>query len=224
MRGVERRRGAGPLAAASPCPTVAASITAGCRRGRRHRQARPGHWRTCGSIGMTTVGVIGMSRLNSMERALLYFWCHRKHKLPKSQRPRCGARCRDGHPCRVPVVVKSVWGGLSTRCRMHGGLSPARAPRRAGAARWKHWSEAGRRSRNASGSGAGPSRRGCDVRKSGDGGRRRRSRFALENKPSEAHAHLGVQSARYAREEQGFPHINARASWATVSSSSGMRG
>ena len=38
----------------------------------------------------------------------------------------CGARCRDGHACRAPVVVAwSIDGGWreAARCRMHGGLS-----------------------------------------------------------------------------------------------------
>ena len=42
----------------------------------------------------------------------------------KSERPRCGARCRDGHPCQAPAV----WDyendrPCNGRCRMHGGLS-----------------------------------------------------------------------------------------------------
>ncbi|NLH99552.1 MAG: hypothetical protein GX446_08660 [Chthonomonadales bacterium] len=36
---------------------------------------------------------------------------------PERERPRCGARCRDGHPCMARCVP-----GRS-RCRMHGGLS-----------------------------------------------------------------------------------------------------
>ncbi len=43
---------------------------------------------------------------------------------PKRQRPRCGARCRDRHPCRAPVV----WDHENNRprngrCKLHGGLS-----------------------------------------------------------------------------------------------------
>ena len=42
----------------------------------------------------------------------------------KRQRPRCGARCRDGHACRA----RAVWDKVNDRprngrCRMHGGLS-----------------------------------------------------------------------------------------------------
>lgn len=43
---------------------------------------------------------------------------------PRRLRPRCGARCRDGHPCQAPAV----WDRRRNRprngrCRMHGGLS-----------------------------------------------------------------------------------------------------
>jgi hypothetical protein len=42
----------------------------------------------------------------------------------KRERPRCGARCRDGTPCEAPAV----WDRrrdrpVNGRCRMHGGLS-----------------------------------------------------------------------------------------------------
>jgi hypothetical protein len=36
---------------------------------------------------------------------------------PKTKRPACGARCRDGHLCRAKVVDGR------NRCRLHGGLS-----------------------------------------------------------------------------------------------------
>ncbi len=43
---------------------------------------------------------------------------------PKSERPRCGARCRDGHECRAPAVWdKKRDRPVNGRCRMHGGLS-----------------------------------------------------------------------------------------------------
>lgn len=45
--------------------------------------------------------------------------------LRRSVEP-CGARCRDGHACRAPVVIAwSTDGGWreAARCRMHGGLS-----------------------------------------------------------------------------------------------------
>jgi hypothetical protein len=43
---------------------------------------------------------------------------------PKRLRPRCGARCRDGHRCQA----KAVWDEdhdcpVNGRCRVHGGLS-----------------------------------------------------------------------------------------------------
>ena len=68
---------------------------------------------------------------------------------PRRGRPRCGARCRSkgGAPCLAPVVVR-LDGSLSTRCRMHGGLSTGpRTPegrRRVGEAaraRWRRWRE-----------------------------------------------------------------------------------
>jgi len=47
-----------------------------------------------------------------------------RHVTPKSERPKCGARCRDGHQCQAPVVwdteYDEPWNG---RCRLHGGLS-----------------------------------------------------------------------------------------------------
>lgn len=50
------------------------------------------------------------------------FW--KEKSLWKKNRPICGARCRDGHPCKAKVVVDSKTGKpLNKRCRMHGGLS-----------------------------------------------------------------------------------------------------
>jgi hypothetical protein len=43
---------------------------------------------------------------------------------PKRERPRCGARCRDGSPCQAPPVWnKSLDRPVNGRCRIHGGLS-----------------------------------------------------------------------------------------------------
>jgi hypothetical protein len=43
---------------------------------------------------------------------------------PKRERPRCGARCRDGSPCQAPPVWnKGLDRPVNGRCRMHGGLS-----------------------------------------------------------------------------------------------------
>ncbi len=42
----------------------------------------------------------------------------------KRERPRCGARCRDGSPCEAPPVWdKRLDRPVNGRCRMHGGLS-----------------------------------------------------------------------------------------------------
>ena len=46
----------------------------------------------------------------------------REAVLPKRQRDRCGAKCRDGHACKAPVF-KRPDGSLARRCRMHGGAS-----------------------------------------------------------------------------------------------------
>ncbi len=47
-----------------------------------------------------------------------------RHVTPKSERPKCGARCRDGHQCQAPVVWDAEWDEpWNGRCRMHGGLS-----------------------------------------------------------------------------------------------------
>ena len=43
---------------------------------------------------------------------------------PKRERPRCGAKCRDGSPCEAPPVWdKRRDHPVNGRCRMHGGLS-----------------------------------------------------------------------------------------------------
>ena len=62
--------------------------------------------------------------LLEIERAIMAELAGRARVTPKSQRPRCGAKCRDGHPCRAPAV----WDVLANaprngRCRMHGGGS-----------------------------------------------------------------------------------------------------
>lgn len=48
---------------------------------------------------------------------------YRVWKVPKRERPRCGARCRDGHLCVAPVTLGTN-GDFGPRCRMHGGNSP----------------------------------------------------------------------------------------------------
>lgn len=47
-----------------------------------------------------------------------------RHRTPKAERPRCGARCRDGLPCQaLPVWDREHDRPRNGRCRMHGGLS-----------------------------------------------------------------------------------------------------
>ncbi len=42
----------------------------------------------------------------------------------KKNRLLCGTKCRDGHFCKVKVIVDSeTWEPINGRCRMHGGLS-----------------------------------------------------------------------------------------------------
>lgn len=46
-------------------------------------------------------------------------------KRPAKQKralPLCGAQCRDGHPCKARVCLKSD-GSVAKRCRLHGGAS-----------------------------------------------------------------------------------------------------
>ena len=47
---------------------------------------------------------------------------HDRNTGPMRARPRCGARTRDGGPCRAPAL------GGKTRCRMHGGARRSGAP------------------------------------------------------------------------------------------------
>lgn len=47
----------------------------------------------------------------------------RPRKVPKQERPLCGAHCRStGRPCQARVCVRPD-GSLAKRCRLHGGLS-----------------------------------------------------------------------------------------------------
>jgi hypothetical protein len=51
------------------------------------------------------------------------------HRTRKAERPKCGARCRDGHPCQaLPVWDQTRNAPRNGRCRVHGGLSTG--PRR----------------------------------------------------------------------------------------------
>jgi hypothetical protein len=47
----------------------------------------------------------------------------RQPYMPGEPRPRCSARCRDGHPCRAPVTWCPTTREPRQRCRLHGGLS-----------------------------------------------------------------------------------------------------
>ena len=50
--------------------------------------------------------------------------CWKAESRTKKNRPRCGARCRDGHRCKARAVVdKTTDEPINGRCRMHGGLS-----------------------------------------------------------------------------------------------------
>jgi hypothetical protein len=47
-----------------------------------------------------------------------------RYRTPRSDRPRCGARCRSGKPCQAPAVWDYGHNRpRNGRCRMHGGLS-----------------------------------------------------------------------------------------------------
>lgn len=42
----------------------------------------------------------------------------------KKEKPKCGARCRNGHPCQAPAAWDEYRCGIKNgRCRIHGGLS-----------------------------------------------------------------------------------------------------
>lgn len=42
---------------------------------------------------------------------------------PKHERPRCGAKCRDGHACNARAVFNVYRHRMSRRCKWHGGFS-----------------------------------------------------------------------------------------------------
>ena len=66
-----------------------------------------------------------------MSRSVLDRWLsslgYRKplDRVFRSERPPCGARCRDGHPCQAPAMLDRDYGCYiaNGRCRLHGGLS-----------------------------------------------------------------------------------------------------
>jgi hypothetical protein len=85
-----------------------------------------------------------MSHRKGLAWARLMGLLHPISRVLKSERPLCGARCRDGHACRA----KAAWDGVEPyngRCRIHGGLSTG--PRtqegrdRLSAATKKMWAE-----------------------------------------------------------------------------------
>jgi hypothetical protein len=80
-------------------------------------------------------------------------------RLQRRSRPRCGARCRDGHACRAPVVWDLVRDRpLNGRCKMHGGFSTGpktpEAKARCAEGRRRYWA-ARRAEREAAGAGGG---------------------------------------------------------------------
>jgi hypothetical protein len=53
---------------------------------------------------------------------------HSRKPTPKpdvvpAERPRCGARCRSGHPCRRRVIKSPLTVRPARRCKLHGGAS-----------------------------------------------------------------------------------------------------
>ena len=48
----------------------------------------------------------------------------RLNRTPRSERQRCGAKCRDGHPCQAPTVWNPITNAPKNgRCKLHGGAS-----------------------------------------------------------------------------------------------------
>ncbi len=53
------------------------------------------------------------------------------YRVFRSERPQCGAKCRDGHACKAPAMLDLKYRCYvrNGRCRNHGGLSTgARTP------------------------------------------------------------------------------------------------
>jgi hypothetical protein len=71
-------------------------------------------------------------RIREFARALRMFVGRRypAGRIYRRERPRCGARCRDGHACQSRAVPDaSGFYVANGRCRLHGGLSTgARTP------------------------------------------------------------------------------------------------
>ncbi len=83
-------------------------------------------------------------------------WVYSAFRMPmdrvfRSERPACGAKCRDGHACKAPAMLDIKYGCFVSngRCRNHGGLSTgARTPEgkakvdEARRLRWQRYREA----------------------------------------------------------------------------------
>ena len=94
--------------------------------------------------------------LTSMEKFRLMSYALRDFRKPyfrvfRSERPACGATCRDGHACKAPAMLEQMYGCeiRNGRCRNHGGLSTgARTPEgkakvdEARRLRWQRYREA----------------------------------------------------------------------------------
>lgn len=61
---------------------------------------------------------------------------------PRAERPRCGARRRDGGACAAPVVWRAGEPAPRGRCRAHGGAAPGPRPTKPSAARLRARAEA----------------------------------------------------------------------------------
>lgn len=92
-----------------------------CAECLREKQAR-GTW---GSLGGAQVnGARWWRWLAEAEQREAEARVRERRRTPKRARPRCGARCRDGHSCQAPAVWDRERGEIRNgRCRMHGGLS-----------------------------------------------------------------------------------------------------
>ena len=69
----------------------------------------------------TRVRVMGFGITEQIYMNLFY---EPEWSIPKNLRPKCRAKCRNGHTCQAPVVWdKKNNRPVNGRCRMHGGLS-----------------------------------------------------------------------------------------------------
>ena len=57
-----------------------------------------------------------------LKQEMSHFW--KDESQMKKNYPLCGARCRNGQPCRAKAFVNKLTNTpVNGRCRMHGGLS-----------------------------------------------------------------------------------------------------